>query len=86
LTEEIGEPALEGRFGADDGEVGALTGRQGQDVCRTGDIDGDTGPDGGHSWVPWSRQDAGDVRIAAEPPHEGVLAPARSDNENAHGP
>jgi hypothetical protein len=86
LTEEIGEPTLEGGLWTDDGEVDAFAGRQGEDVCRTGDIHGRASSQAGHPGVAGSRKYFRDFRIAAEPPHEGVLAPTATDDENAHDP
>ena len=82
--EPIGDPATEGQFGTDDGQVDLLAIRQRQDAVQVARIDGNGPGETCDARVPGNDQELADIAISVEPGDERMLAPAAADYENSH--
>ena len=83
--EDVDEPLLEGRFGPDDGEVDRLVAGELEEPSESVAAIGKHRASGGDAGVARGTDDLGDGRSAAKLPRQGVLTPARPDDENLHG-
>ena len=84
FAESVGHTPFESGLRTDDGEIDTFPLGQIDGLGRVGEVESLAPAEPGHARVAGRRQHAGDVRIAAEAPRDGVLAGAGAEDEEAH--